>query len=52
MLKVFIRISFSTIRVWHYEDFAVHHKKTCLFNIDALKPHFYIVKLGFIHVGV
>ena len=21
--------------------------KTCLYNIDPLKPHFYIVKLGF-----
>ena len=21
--------------------------KTCLFNFDPLKPHFYIVKLGF-----
>ena len=24
--------------------------KTCLYNFDPLKPHFYIVKLGFIGV--
>ena len=23
-----------------------HIKKTCLYNFDPLKPHFYIVKLG------
>ena len=22
-------------------------KKTCLYDVDPLKPHFYIVKLGF-----
>ena len=26
--------------------------KTCLYNFDALKPHFYIVKLGFIGVYI
>ena len=26
--------------------------KTCLFNIDPLKPHFYIVKLGFTGVYI
>ena len=25
----------------------VYITKTCLYNIDPLKPHFYIVKLGF-----
>ena len=25
----------------------VHITKTCLYNFDPLKPHFYIVKLGF-----
>ena len=25
----------------------VAHQKTCLYNFDPLKPHFYIVKLGF-----
>ena len=24
-----------------------HITKTCLYNFDPLKPHFYIVKLGF-----
>ena len=27
-------------------------KKTCLYNFDSLKPHFYIVKLGFIGVHI
>ena len=26
--------------------------KTCLYNIDPLKPHFYVVKLGFTGVGI
>ena len=26
--------------------------KTCLYNLDPLKPHFYIVKLGFIGVCI
>ena len=26
--------------------------KTCLYNVDPLKPHFYIVKLGFTRVNV
>ena len=26
--------------------------KTCLYNFDALKPHFYIVKLGFTGVYI
>ena len=26
--------------------------KSCLYNVDPLKPHFYIVKLGFIGVYI
>ena len=26
--------------------------KTCLYNFDPLKPHFYIVKLGFTGVDI
>ena len=26
--------------------------KTCLYNFDPLKPHFYIVKLGFVGVDI
>ena len=26
--------------------------KTCLYNLDPLKPHFYIVKLGFTGVYI
>ena len=33
--------------------FTVHViTKTCLYNFDPLKPHFYIVKLGFIGVYI
>ena len=40
-------------RTWlnlHYR--AVYHQKTCLYNFDPLKPHFYIVKLGFTGVSI
>ena len=30
----------------------VYITKTCLYNIDPLKPHFYIVKLGFTGVYI
>ena len=29
-----------------------HITKTCLYNFDPLKPHFYIVKLGFTGVYI
>ena len=32
--------------------FVLHIAKTCLYNFDPLKPHFYIVKLGFIGVYI
>ena len=31
---------------------SVHITKTCLYNFDPLKPHFYIVKLGFTGVYI
>ena len=30
----------------------VHITKTCLYNFDPVKPHFYIVKLGFTAVYI
>ena len=30
----------------------VYIAKTCLYNFDPLKPHFYIVKLGFTGVYI
>ena len=37
-------------------DKSIHPKvditKTCLYNVDPLKPHFYIVKLGFAGVYI
>ena len=32
--------------------FLLHITKTCLYNFDPLKPHFYIVKLGFTGVYI
>ena len=29
------------------EFLHMHITKTCLYNVDPLKPHFYIIKLGF-----
>ena len=28
------------------------HRQTCLYNFDPLKPHFYVVKLGFTGVYI
>ena len=30
----------------------IHITKTCLYNFDPLKPHFYLVKLGFTGVYI
>ena len=48
--------------VWHCEQLAEEVgagflaweviTKTCLYNFDPLKPHFYIVKLGFTGVYI
>ena len=40
-----------------YYDFSIHAvffniTKTCLYNFDPLKPHFYVVKLGFTGVYI
>ena len=34
----------------HMQDYCI--TKTCLYNFDPLKPHFYIVKLGFTRVYI
>ena len=33
-------------------EYLLHIMKTCLYNFDPLKPHFYIVKLGFTGVYI
>ena len=47
--------------VFLFEDFKMTNTgadilntitKTCLYNLDPLKPHFYIVKLGFTGVCI
>ena len=42
------------IYLFSYLFIEPHHNitKTCLYNFDPLKPHFYIVKLGFTGVYV
>ena len=37
------------IRVQHLKGYIT---KTCLYNLDPLKPHFYTVKLGFTGVYI
>ena len=36
--------------IWSYAYFSI--RKTCLYHFDPLKPHFYIVKLGFTGVYI
>ena len=47
--------------MWVSQDEKMHsytfslpfsHHVTCLYNFDPLKPHFYIVKLGFTGVNI
>ena len=37
---------------WFYIGSINLQTKTCLYNFDPLKPHFYIVKLGFAGVYI
>ena len=38
--------------LWSLWSIKLSITKTCLFNFDPLKPHFYIVKLGFTGVYI
>ena len=40
-----------SLAIWLYNMFYTI-TKTCLYNFDPLKPHFYIVKLGFTGVYI
>ena len=40
------RISYNIATCSANED-SDHLKKTCLYNFDPIKPHFYVVELGF-----
>ena len=44
--------SCSLIKVYIERILDSHCTKTCLYNFDPLKPHFYIVKLGFTGVYI
>ena len=46
-----VGVSIILINYGIYEQPRKHHEKY-LYNFDPLKPHFYIVKLGFIGVYV
>ena len=45
-----IQLHFSMVNAGSV--FVTHIMKTCLYNFDPLKPHFYIVKLGFTGVYI
>ena len=38
----------NKVFLFNIDSFSI--TKTCLYNFDPLKPHFYIVKLGFIGI--
>ena len=41
-----------TVEVGRLTKRQLYITKTCLYNFDPLKPHFYIVKLGFTGVNI
>ena len=60
-VKILIRLLFAqSDETFHWADMSnctfalvtAHITKTCLYNIDPFKPHFYIVKLGFTGVYI
>ena len=42
----------SVIYIYIFKENWFNITKTCLYNFDPLKPHFYIVKLGFTGVYI
>ena len=49
---VFVYFILITDLLHHTPDCFNFITKTCLYNFDLLKPHFYIVKLGFTGVYI
>ena len=56
---IFYRVYISLLKavrccllIMYCSTIIVYITKTCLYNIDSLKPHFYIVKLGFTGVCI
>ena len=45
-------IAFSHLHFEKILESSINIMKTCLYNVDPLKPHFYIVKLGFTGVYI
>ena len=48
----FITLPESIINIINKPSLQAYITKTCLYNLDPLKSHFYIVKLGFIGVYI
>ena len=44
--------NFKKAAAWIFSIYGLFIRKTCLYNVDPLKPHFYIVKLGFTGVYI
>ena len=40
------------VSTWNHATLILYITKTRLYNVDPLKPHFYIVKLGFTEVYI
>ena len=48
---VLAQFAFNDEAFFHYFSVLSHHVR-CLYNFDPLKPHFFIVKLGFAGVYI
>ena len=52
LTKIQISLSDQNFHRAHFGQLKIHITKTRLYDFDPLKPHFYIVKLGFIGVYI
>ena len=51
-LYPWLRIQYVLSQYCDHSALGAHITKTCLYHFDPLKPHFYIVKLGFTGVYI
>ena len=56
LLKILSRVLSVNLYLLPDSSFSVKKgldvTKTCLYNVDPLEPHFYIVKLGFTGISI
>ena len=52
MIRILSRIWYGVESIAENELHPINITNTCLYNFDPLKPHFYIVKLGFTGVYI